>query len=190
MANSNRPFGFRWVGSLADGAVSGKVQKFYTNHATAIFVGDLVKSEGTVGRVNPDDAYFPAVEIAASAAVALGVVVGFEPLPASPTLRYHTASTAQYVLVNVDPMALYCVQGDSTTWTIDDVGTNAAITNTTGDTTTGLSKFVLTGPTESAAASVLIINFEPTPDNAVGAYSRFIVKLNLNQYANAALGIE
>jgi hypothetical protein len=189
MANTNKPFGFRWVGSLADGAISGRIQKFYTNSATAFYVGDLVKTEGTVGQVAADDAFYPAVEKAANADVCLGVVVGFEPLPASPTLRYHTASTAQYVFVNVDPMALYEVQGDSTVWAIDDIGNNADVTVSTGSTTTGISNAVLTSPEASAADNVLIVNISPTPDNAIGAYCKFIVKLNLNQYANAAVGI-
>ena len=53
MANTNKAFGFRWVGSLADGAISGKIQKFYTNSSTAFYVGDPVKTEGTYGHVNP-----------------------------------------------------------------------------------------------------------------------------------------
>jgi hypothetical protein len=190
MANSNKPFGFRRVGSLSGAPISGGVQKFYTNDSTAFYVGDTVMSEGTTGQVYADDCLRPTVVKASNASVVLGVVEGFEPLPASPTLRYHTSSTAQYVLVSVDPNAIYEVQGDSTVWTADDIGTNAAITVSTGSTTTGQSNAVITSPSESATASVLIIGQVPDPSNVMGAYCRFLVKMNLNQYANAALGIE
>jgi len=190
MSNSNKPFGFRWVGSLSGAPISGSVQKFYTDDATAFYVGDTVMTQGTTGQVYADDCLRPAVVKAANGSVVLGVVVGFEPLPASPTLRYHTSSTAQYVLVNVDPMAIYEVQGDSTVWTADDIGTNAAITVSTGSTTTGLSNAVLTSPSESATASVLIVGQAPYANNEMGAYCIFLVKMNLNQYANGALGIE
>jgi hypothetical protein len=190
MANTNRPFGFRKVGSLSGSPISGAIQKFYTNDSTAFYVGDTVMTEGTYGQVNADDMPRPAVVKAANGSVVLGVVVGFEILPASPTLRYHTSSTAQYVFVDVDPMDLYEVQGDSTVWTSDDIGTNAAITVSTGSTTTGLSNAVITSPSESASASVLIVGMSPDPSNEMGAYCRFLVKMNLNQYANGALGIE
>jgi len=190
LSNSNRPFGFRWVGSLSGAPISGAVQKFYTNDSTAFYVGDTVMTEGTTGHVYADDCLRPAVVKASNGSVVLGVVVGFEPLPASPTLRYHTSSPHSYVLVNVDPMALYEVQGDSTVWTADDIGTNAAITASSGSTTTGISNAVITTPSESAAASVLIVGQVPDVSNEMGAYCRFLVKMNLNQYANAALGIE
>ena len=190
MANTNKPFGFRWVGSLADGAISGKIQKFYTNSSTAFYVGDPVKTEGTYGHVNAGEPDLPAVEKSANGNVVLGVVAGFAPTPSNLELKYHTASTAQYVYVNVDPMALYEVQGDSTVWTSDDIGTNADITVSTGSTTTGVSNAVITNPSESATASVLIVGMATTPGNEMGAYCKFLVKMNLSQYANGALGIE
>jgi hypothetical protein len=189
MANANKPFGLRWVGSLGDASASGNVQKFYTEGATAFFVGDTVITDGTIGRVNADDAYRPGVTIGSDTAVVLGVVTGFEPLPSSPTLRYHTASTPQYVYVNVDPMAIYEIQGDGDTWTADAIGSNGTLTCTTGNTTTGISNWVMHAASQSAAASLLILNMSPTPDNEMGVYTRFLVKMNLNQYANVALGI-
>lgn len=190
MANTDKPFGFRWVGSLADASVSGRIQKFYTNHATAFYVGDTVIAEGTYGHVNAGEPDVPAVTKAANGNVVLGVVCGFAPTPTNLALNYHTANTAQYVYVNVDPMALYEVQGDSTTWTSDDIGTNAAITVSTGVTATGISNAVITSPSESATASVLIVGMSTTPGNQMGAYCKFLVKMNLSQYANGALGIE
>lgn len=190
MANANRPFGFRPVGSLSEAPVTGKIQKFYTNSSTAFYIGDPVKTEGTYGHVNAGEPDLPAVEKSANGNVVLGVVTGFEPIPGNLDLRYHTASTAQYVFVKVDPMALYEVQGDATVWTSDDIGTNAAVTVSTGSTTTGVSNAVITSPSESATASILIVGMSTTPGNEMGAYCKFLVKMNLNQYANGALGIE
>jgi hypothetical protein len=66
---------------------------------------------------------------------------------------------------------------------------NADVTVAAGSTVTGISGTVITGPEASAADNVLLISIVPSPNNGVGAYCNWLVKLNLNQYSNAALGI-
>lgn len=184
MSNSNKPFGFRLVSN-------SKVGIYYTNDATAFYVGDVVKLTGTSGAVNTGDLYRPAVAKAASGDAAVGVVVGFLPTPTDLTLKYHTASTAQYVMVSDDYDAQYEIQGDSTVWAVGDIGLNCTYLASTGETATGVSNATLTGSTKQTTSSLgaAILGFSPAPDNEVGAYSRFIVKLNQSQFGLSATGI-
>lgn len=184
MANTNKPFGFRLVSD-------SKVETFYTNDSTAFYVGDVVKLTGTSGAVNTGDMYRPAVQKATSGDAAVGVVVGFLPTVTDLTLNYHTASTAQYVLVSTDPEAQYEIQGDSTTWAVGDIGLNCTYLASTGETATGISNATLTGSTKNTTSSLgaCILGFSPAPDNEVGQYSRFIVKLNQSQFGLSATGI-
>lgn len=184
MANTNKPFGFRLVSD-------SPINIYYTNDSTVFYVGDPVKLTGTSGAVNAGDVYRPAIQKATSGDAAVGVVVGFIPLPTDLELHYHTASTAQYVLVSDARDAKYEIQGDSTTWAVTDIGLNCTYGASSGSTTTGVSNSTLTGSTKNTTSSlgVQILGFSPAPDNEVGAYSRFIVKLNQSQFAEGATGI-
>lgn len=191
MANANAPFGLRWVGSLGGGAITGQIKKFYTAHASAIYVGDMVKLSGTAGHVNAGDPYYPAVEIAATSNACIGVVVGFEPLPSDLSIKYHVATTAvpKYVYVNVDPLAIYEIMGSSATWAVTDIGQSADVTVVAGSAVTGLSGSYATVTSGQANDSLIILGFSQAPNNEIGAYARLLVKLNLHQYANGATGV-
>lgn len=193
MANVNAPFGLRLVGSLSGAPVSGQIKKFYTAHASAIYVGDIVKLSGTAGRVGADDTYYPSVEICATSAAAIGVVVGFEPIATDLSIRYHAVTTAvpKYVLVSVDPMALYEIQGNADNWAITDVGNSAdLLSHGAGSATTGLSTGVADATNGQADDSLIIVGISPVVGNELGAYCRILVKLNLNQYAsNSVTGV-
>ena len=184
MSNSNKPFGFRLVSD-------SKVGIYYSNDSTVFYVGDAVKLTGTSGAVNTGDMYRPAVAKATSGDAAVGVVVGFLPIATNLELKYHTASTAQYVLVSDDPDALYEIQGDSTVWAVGDIGLNCTYLASTGSTSTGISDATLTGSTKLTTSTLgaCLLGFSPAPDNEVGAYSRFIVKLNQSQFGLGATGI-
>lgn len=191
MANSNKPFGFRWVGSIS-GPMEGKITKCYTASATAMFKGELVKLSGSIGRVNPDEQGYPVVEPCSTTThIPLGVIVGFQYLPGSlaPPF-YHKASVAQYLYVCTDPGAIYEVQGDATVWAEEDVGENTLITYTTGSSATGESKWVLTSPATTNTHDVNILGVSPDPKNELGAYMKFLVRLNYHQYrASAVTGV-
>lgn len=193
MANSDRPYGFRPVGTLGSAGYAGRIQKFYVpaDNATAIFIGDTVVAAGTSDAqvLYPGDAYAPEAAVGAATSKVLGVCVGVEPLYSDLTINYRKASTAMYIYVDTDPNTIYSVQGDSTVWTVADVMCNATITATAGSTTTGRSKFVITAPTADAAKGTLILNIDPDPQNEVGAYMKFLVKLNLHQFGTAIVGI-
>ena len=194
MANSNKPFGLRPVGTLGQGCYTGKVQRFYVpaDNSTAIFIGDTVvlASSSDAQKLYGDDSYSPEVAVGTASTIQTGVCVGIEPVWTDLSITYRKASTAMYIYVDTDPMTIYSMQGDSTVFTVADVGLNATITATAGDTTTGRSKFVLTNPQASATEGLLILNIDPAPDNEVGAYMRFLVKLNLHQFgASVRVGI-
>lgn len=193
MANANKPYGFRPVGTLNAASYTGQVRKFYVpaDNATAIFIGDIVVAATTsdAQRVDADDVLYPEAAVGAATSKVLGVCVGVQPVPSDLSINYRKASTAMYIFVDVDPNTIYSVQGDSTVWTVADVMCNATITATTGSTTTGRSAMVITAPTADAAKGTLIIGVDPDPDNEVGAYWKMLVKLNLHQFGTAIVGI-
>ena len=193
MANTNKPFGLRPVKTLGHACYVGKIEKFYVpaDNANAIFIGDTVvlASSSDAQKLYPDDAYYPEVAVGSAAAVVAGVCVGVEPLPTDLSINYRKASTAMYVFVDVDPMTIYSMQGDSTVFTVAQVGLNATITATAGSTTTGRSNFVLTNPQASATEDLLILGIDPDPNNEVGAYMKFLVKLNLHQFGPGAVRV-
>lgn len=187
MANSNKPYGLRPVGTLGQASYVGKVMRFYVpaDNANAIFIGDTVvlAVSSDVQRIYADDSYSPEAAVGAAAAIAAGVCVSVEPVFTDLSINYRKASTAMYIYVDVDPMTVFSMQGDSTVFTVANAaGLNATITATGGDTATGRSKFVLTNPQVSATEDLLIIGVDPAPDNEIGAYMRFLVKLNLHQF--------
>jgi hypothetical protein len=192
MGNSNRPYGFRHVGTLDASPISDAVKKYYVpaTDGTAIFIGDLVKVGGTAGQLNAGDAYYPTATVAASADAVLGVCVGVEPLPTNLAITYRKASTGMYIFVNTDPDAIYSVQMDSVGAAITDIMLNCTATIGSGSTTTGMSSTVLSGATLAADASLdtLVIGYDPAPDNVAGAYARVLVKLNLHQFGTAIVG--
>jgi hypothetical protein len=196
MANTDKPYGFRPVGTLGQGAYVGKIKKFWVPSGTAgaIFIGDTVKlaATGVAEALYPDDVIRGEVEIGAQGSIVVGVLVGVEPVWTDLSITYRKASTAMYVLVDVDPMTIYSVQGDSGTFTTSMLGLNANITVTGGSTTTGRSASVITTPTADAAKDVLILDVDPDPQNEMGVYTKFLVKLNLHQYASGIvrLGID
>ena len=193
MANSDRPYGFRPVGTLNAASYSGQIRKFAVpaDNATAIFIGDTVVLAGTSDAmaVYPQDVLTPEVAVGAATSKVTGVCVGIEPVYSDLTINYRKASTFMYVYVDVDPNTIYSVQGDSTAWTVADIGCNATITATAGDTATGRSKFVITAPTADASKGALIIGVDPDPNNVVGVYWKMLVRLNLHQFGTAIVGI-
>ncbi len=187
MANTNKPYGLRPVGTMGAHSYNGQLRQFAVpaDNSNAIFIGDTVVLAGTsdVMRVNADDAYYPEAAVGAAAAIVIGVCVGVVPVPTDLSINYRKASTFMYILVDTDPNTIYSIQGDSTVFTVANAaGLNATITATGGSTVTGRSKFVLTNPQASATEDLLIIGVDPAPDNEIGAYMRFLVKLNLHQF--------
>jgi hypothetical protein len=196
MANSNSPFGLRPVGTLGTGAYSGKVSVFYaTNDTHAIGIGDPVVLTGT-GDANG----VPAItRSAATTDTIVGIVVGTVPDPDNLTKNFKPASTARYLLVDCDPNTIFEVQGGydgtnaSTITNFADIGNNVQLAMGTVDTTTGNSKTKLSTTFVTAGATtgqVQILRASTRADNdltTTAPYSKWLVRLNYNQYkANTA----
>jgi len=187
MANSNTPFGLRPVGSLNSASYVGKLKKFYvpSTNATAIGIGDPVTIVGA-GGLHTDGT--PICKRGIASAVICGVMVGVVPLPTDLNLSYRKASTGMYILVETDPNTIFEIQEDSDGGAIALAnGTkNATFLLGTVDTVTGNSKTVLDSSTVAANAALDLLLLGPvqSPDNEFpAAYAKWLVKLNLHQYA-------
>lgn len=205
MANTSRINGFRPVKHATGAPYNGQVNMyaFAAGDATACFVGDAVKFDGsaTVGGV-------ATITRATAGAAVLGVVLGFVPLKIDPvtgamttgstsldTPQYRAASTAMYALVCDAPDVIYEVEGTNAgsayTYLIADVALNAdAYVGGSGSTTTGASAMSLdVGGTKATTATLQfkIIGAVQRPDNETVTGSSTAVKY-LAKINNAHMG--
>lgn len=193
MANTNTPFGLAPVQQQASGPYSAGIRTYCipASDGTAVYVGDLVKLAGTGEIVNGSP--FQDVIIAATGDVFCGVVVGFAPNPSDLTSRYRAASTQRLVYVCDDPDALFEVQeiGTGTALTLNDVGLNINISVVAGSTYTGLSGSVINNASEATTNTLdlHIVGLSDRPNNAVGAYAKWLVRINRHQFANQVAGV-
>jgi len=196
MANSDKPNGARPVGTLSGAPISGTVRSYLADGSGSdIFIGDFVEMN--------DDGF---IDVAAAASVELiGVCVGFQNAQPGQTdgvtdhfmsgatdvdrqKKYYDASAdgEMYILVAQGPDVLYEIQTDGTI-TFTDIGNNAEIVDTAGDTTRGISQQELSATTTAATAQLRIVGPVNRVDNEVAsANSRWIVRINENHYTKLA----
>lgn len=194
MANADAPFGLRPVRYLSGAPYNGAARKYYipsTDTDSAAFIGSVVKLTG-----GADANGIPVVTAnVATADAVVGVVVGVVPETADSTI-YRANSTSRYVMVADDPNLLFEVQEDSTGGALAATaagGTCILAGFTSGSTTTGLSAVELDSSELSEVSDVnddvRIIELVQRPDNAVGTNAKWLVRLNVHQYVNAAVGV-
>lgn len=186
MANVNKPFGLRPVGTIGSHTYNGQVKKFYvpSTDGAAIGIGDPVI---LAGGVHTDGTPLATRWTTSTSSIAVGVMVGVVPLPNDLTVTYRKASTSMYILVETDPNTIFEIQEDSVGGYIALAnGTkNGVIIMGTVDTTTGNGKTVLDSSTVAANAGLDLLILGPSlaVDNTFPAnYARWLVKLNLHQY--------
>ena len=194
MANANAPFGLRPVRYLSGAPYTGAARKYYipsSDTNTAVYIGSVVK---LTGGADADGIPVVTGNITTADAV-VGVVVGVVPVTADST-TYRANSTSRYVLVADDPNLLFEVQEDSVGGALAATacGATCILTGfTSGSTTTGLSAVMLdsslVSETSDTDDDVRIIELVQSPGNEVGTYARWLVRLNLHQYVNAAVGV-
>jgi hypothetical protein len=209
MANQNKPFGLRFIGMLTGDAANVHMTRYRVNDSNAVYLGDPVErvtsGSSVVGPgVNQvDGTAFCKRAAGADNQNILGVVVGFAYDPTNLGQRYITAAAAALyqndVYVIDDPNALFEIQSDVTGIAYTDIGKNCLMTVTAGDTTTGVSKCVATGPTADASYPLLITGLSRDPKNDItsAGYSKVIVRINIPQLVvgsnsgtfTAALGV-
>lgn len=196
MPNTSKISGFRPSSSAQGGGFQGQghVYAVLAADATALFVGDPVKLDGS-GSVDG----IPSVTKATAGAAVLGVVVGVLPTKMDPvtgkmtagsisldTPVYRPASTFQYVLVNDDPSQVYEVEAvtganASYAFVVTDIGLNADLSTVAGSTTTGNSAAALDMATKATTATLQwkILGSVNRPDNEpTGNATKVLVKIN------------
>lgn len=187
MANEARVNGFKPVKYLNGAPYNGQCTMYSVaaTDGTALFVGDLVKLDGTA-----DVNGIRGVVQAAASDACIGVVVGVVPsMTALDTPQYRAASTARYVLVADDPNIIFEAQEDGDTDPLEmvDAGLNVNFVVGAGSTTTGASGMQIDSNTEDTTATLPLKLIEPVqrPDNelvATGqANTRWLVKINNHQ---------
>jgi hypothetical protein len=185
MANIDRPFGLRYIGNLDSSGVAA-IARPYTvlaSDATALFLGDGVKTTGTEA-VSSDGYTYPVVTQAAAGDTLVGNVIGFDLDSDNLTKIYRPASTLRTVLVIDSVYALFEIQVSSDQALVPgDVGLNADIKVGTGDTVTGLSGVEIDLTTAgSATAQLRIMRVLNSIDNETGAHAKVIVMINEHRY--------
>ena len=205
MANSNKPFGLRFIGMLTGDAKNVHIGRYRVSDSNALYLGDPVErvnsssglASGTLNQV--DGVEYCKRAAGADNQMLLGVVVGFCFDPTNLGMNYITAAAATLyqndVLVCDDPNALFEIQSDITGIAQTDLGKNALMTVTAGSTSTGVSKCVATGPAADLSYPLLITGFSRDPKNDItsAGYVKIIVRFNnhqlVNNYAAGALGV-
>jgi hypothetical protein len=168
------PYGLRPVGTLSGAPWQASVKQYLipSGNGTAVFVGDMVKTDGSTGAANTivngiDCSGMPTAiqgNHATATADVVGVVVGFLPDPANLSTRYRLASTNRIALVCTAPDAIYEIQEDGvggTCLAANAGGGMATLTADTGNTTTGVSK-------NSIDSSVAITTTQTLPVKVIG----------------------
>lgn len=184
MANSDAPFGLRPV-KYANGApYNGAVIECYAmDGSNNLFVGDAVKRNGS-----GDDNGVPGVVRSTAGAGVYGVIVGIlgdsnEDLTRD-TARYVASGANAYLAVAPAEDVVFEVQEDSVGSALakTDIGRTADIIYGTASTSHPiLSAAELdssTAATTSASMNLSIVALERAPDNEIGNYARWLVKIN------------
>ena len=208
MANVNRPCGLVPVTNLNGVAWNGQanIYSIPASYGTALYIGDPVTLSGTGTAITgvPEIAILTAGDAGAitgqtAARVPIGVIIGLgtgEGLIANPNnlnITYRPASDAAiwYALVVDDPNTLFEVQdiGSSTALTYTDIGANINLNAGTGPVYT--SSWGLDNNSKGTTYSyqMKILRLARRSNNVVGAYSRWICKFNVHQYAMYSLGL-
>lgn len=195
MSNANAPFGLKPINNNGTNYTGqGRMVCFPASYASNVFLGDPVIPTGAT-----DNYGVPVVTLATAGATntILGPLIGLTNGPAgggasalAPLLQnypvYRQASVLQYGLVTDDPNQLFVMQEDSVGGAI--AVANAGYTNINliagaGSTVTGLSGWMLDSSTDDGAANATfqakIIGLLRGPDNVVGNYAKWVIRLNL-----------
>lgn len=194
MANSDKAYGLRAIGTLSGADYHGKLRRvtFAAGDAVAAFQGDLVKLTGTVDATGK----IPVVAQSAAGDASIGVIASFIPIEGdegSLTTNHRPASTAQDALVYWGQDVLYTIQEDSVGNDIEitEAGLNCNVIVGSGSTITGISAMELDS---DSAASTSTLNMRlhrvhDQPGNALGTNAEWVVSINASQEALNQTGV-
>lgn len=186
MANLNAPRGFTPV-SVDGKLYTSQVNRYYKDATAGVIgVGDpvirVVSSSDPLGG--------PEIVRATTGAAITGVVVAIDPVYSNlQQVGYLAAADVGYVYVADDAKQYFEVQegGSGTALAVTDVGKHIdSVTALNADTTIGRSKYQIDNNAKATDNTWIIVRLSPKPDNAVGAYAKWIVKPNLHTETNAS----
>lgn len=194
MPNINKPSGFSPVGYLNGAQWNGQARLYSiaASYGTALYIGDPVISSGTA-----DANGVPGIAIGATTGALRGVIVGLgvsEGLMADPTnldRMYRPASDSRvwYAMVADDPNIIFEVQEESngTQLAATEVGLNTISKSGTGNGyVSGWMIPSATGatPNTTATLQLRLLGLARRPDNAFGAYAKWLVQINVHELAH------
>ena len=198
MANANRPMGLAPVSNISGAAFTGQARLYAILAAdtNAYAIGDPVAS--AAGGASADGT--EAITIGVAGAAIRGVIVGLSDTregmakignPNSIVRPAAAQATDWYALVVDDPDVVFEIQeiGTGTPLALADVGLNA---NFVAGTNNGfISGFLLDNTTElgTATLNLKIIGLVKRIDNAVGAYAKWLVKINNHEFSGGTAGV-
>lgn len=182
--------GFKWVGSQTGGELSGKVKTFHVDsaHAAVMGIGDVVVMTGTAFTDGTAEVDTGTANIANT-----GVVTAVLPNIATEALSqtWLSASTAGYVEVNVDPLALWAADVANGPLAVTDVGLNVPLVATTGTVSGSLftsnMKVNATGKATTNTLPFQVVGLLYGDDGVLG--SRALVRTNAATNAYGATGV-
>lgn len=191
----DKPYGLEPVNRIDGMPYAGAIRQIpvATGYATAILSGDTVKiSNGYIVADTSTDAATPCgVLVGCQYINSLGQTVQSQFYPAAAA----TASNAAYAYVVDDPMALFKVAVVSGTTVIagvsrDVVGSNMALVQNTGSTTTGNSAIAVLSTSSNTTNTLPVRVIDVVPETKTGAdvYVELLVKINTHQY-NSTTGV-
>jgi hypothetical protein len=201
MANTNAPSGLAPVQYLNGSPWNGQARRYYIAQAdpNAYAIGDPVKTLSGGGDARGVSGVVLATAGAGNAI--RGVIVGAGGLQyggpsaninnLNTTVIPATKLTAYYVDVADDPNILFEVQEDSVTSNIaaEDVGENIDLI--AGTNSGYLSGWMLDSNTAATGATLQckIMGLVQRADNAIGAYAKWLVKINNHELAAGTAGV-
>lgn len=195
---TNAPNGFQPVKKLDGSAWTGATNPYQiaNTYATALFRGDpvtILAADGTLG-VGVAGATCVGVFWGVKYTDSTGVVKFMNYWPGNPGVL--TGSTVEALVID-DPNTVFSVQETSGTGTagtplaLADRGLNINFLYTAGSTSTGSSAVSINNATEADTNTLncKILQLDPTPGNAVGAYANWLVTINNHFYRGGTTGI-
>jgi hypothetical protein len=192
MANANRPSGFSPVQYLNGSPWNGqaRIYSIAAAYATALYIGDPVKSSGTA-----DANGVPGIVLGATTGALRGVIVGLgsaEGLRSNPKnldITYRPAAaqaTDWYAMVVDDPQVLFEVQenANGTALAATEIGLNTISVSGTGSGF--VSGWMLASATDATPAATATLQLKlmglvRRQQNAFGAYAKHLVKINVHE---------
>lgn len=192
MANANRPSGFSPVQYLNGSPWNGqaRIYSIAAAYATALYIGDPVKSSGTA-----DANGVPGIVLGATTGALRGVIVGLgsaEGLIANPKnldITYRPAAaqaTDWYAMVVDNPDVLFEVQenANGTALAATEIGLNTISVSGTGSGFVSgwmLASATDATPANTATLQLRLMGLVRRQQNAFGAYAKHLVKINVHE---------